>query len=102
MFDRGAHLAARLADLPAPAWAVSRLALQDDAELLEEEHKGTPLLPGNTHSPFGIAAGATFETDGSQKELWISGVNRYSPSGWGPPLCRVKKKATRTGNQDAL
>lgn len=101
MLDQGAHLAARLPDLPAPAWPVSRLALQDDAELLEEEHKGTTLLPGNTHSPFGITAGATFETDGWQKKLWISGGNPYLPSGWSPPLCRVKNKTTRTGNQDA-
>lgn len=53
----------RPADLPAPAGAVSRPSLQDDAELLEEEHKGTSLLPGNTQSPFGIAAGTRFETD---------------------------------------
>lgn len=46
-----------VADLPASACAVSRLALQDHAELLEEEHKGTALIPGNTQSPPGAAAG---------------------------------------------
>lgn len=69
MFGQGADLAARLADLPAPAWAVSRLALQGHAELLEEEHKGTPLLPGNSHSPFGIAEGAASVSVGPQKKL---------------------------------
>jgi len=44
------------ADLPASAGAVSRLALQDHAELLEEEHEGAALLPGNTPSPPGEAA----------------------------------------------
>lgn len=59
------------ADLPASACAVSRLALQDHAELLEEEHKGAALLPGNTQSPAGIRAGTVFKTP----SLLISGGN---------------------------
>lgn len=35
---------------------MSRLAVQDHAELLEEEHKGTAVLPGNTPSPAGNTA----------------------------------------------
>lgn len=45
-------------DLPASACAVSGLTLQDHAELLEEERKGTTFLPGNTRGPSGAAAGS--------------------------------------------
>lgn len=60
------------ADLPASACAVSRLPLQDHAELLEEEHKGKALLPGNTPSPPGLTAGKMFKT--VIQSLLISGV----------------------------
>lgn len=53
---RGVFQGPEKTDLPASACAVSRLALQDHAELLEEEHKGTTVLPGNTPSPAGNAA----------------------------------------------
>lgn len=50
----------RLTDLPASAGAVSGLALQGHAGLLEEEHEGAALFPGNTPSPAGVAAGTVF------------------------------------------
>lgn len=46
-----------VADLLAAACAVSGLALQDHAELLEEEHERAALLPGDTQGPSGAAAG---------------------------------------------
>lgn len=56
--DRHHILYPTVADLLASACAVSGLALQDHAELLEEEHKRAALLPGNTQGPSGAAAGS--------------------------------------------
>lgn len=93
-------------DLPAPACAVSRLALQDYAELLAEKHQGAAVLPGDTPSPPGqpaLSQGYNFRTvipiilTSQVNGAWsrLGHVSKSNPglsyldsveTGWDPPV----------------